>query len=287
MSYNDDRYGGAGYDDQGGRGGYGGEGQGRGDDDQGGRGGYGGEGQGRGYGDGEGEGRRHHWSEGEDGGYGQEHGYGGQRQGGGEYDQKLSYGGERFNDPSGGYGGSDDDFGGAVHHAQQHAGDSGDHSLFEQTLGHLQSNRQNIGSQDLDENYAVTAHRALYSGGGGQSGPASMGHSSQSIGAGGAMEALQKFTGGGGASGGSGGAGMGVGSQGGGGDKNQFIGMAMAQASKMFDQQSGSGNVQQGANKQSAVQEAGEMALKMYLKSQTGGSSGGGGGLMGMASKFL
>ncbi len=43
-----------------------------------------------------------------------------------------------------------------------------------------------------------------------------------------------------------------------------------------------------GASKESAVQEAAEMALKMYMKSQ-GGSGGGGGisGLMGMASKFL
>ena len=37
-----------------------------------------------------------------------------------------------------------------------------------------------------------------------------------------------------------------------------------------------------GADKQSAVNSAGKMALKMYMQSQ-----GGGGGLMGMASKFM
>ena len=56
----------------------------------------------------------------------------------------------------------------------------------------------------------------------------------------------------------------------------------MGEASKLFDQQSGAGNLAQGANKQSAVEEAGKMALKMYMK-----SGGGGGGLMGMASKFM
>lgn len=41
------------------------------------------------------------------------------------------------------------------------------------------------------------------------------------------------------------------------------------------------------ANKQSAVTSAGEMALKMYMKSQMGGGGGGAGGLMGMMSKFM
>jgi hypothetical protein len=51
---------------------------------------------------------------------------------------------------------------------------------------------------------------------------------------------------------------------------------------QLFDQQSSQGNVAAGANKQSAIQSAGETALKMYMQSQ-GNSSG----LMGMASKFL
>lgn len=79
---------------------------------------------------------------------------------------------------------------------------------------------------------------------------------------------------------------MGAGSQGGGGSQNQFVGMAMAQASKMFDHQSGQGNMQGGAQKQDAITSAGEMAMKMFMQSG-GGGGGGDSGLMGMASKFL
>ncbi len=89
------------------------------------------------------------------------------------------------------------------------------------------------------------------------------------------MQALKMFTGGGGGGGG-----------GGGQSQNQFIGMAMGEASKLFDQQSSQGRVSSGSSKESAVAEAGEMALKMYMKSQ-GGSGGGPAGLFSLASKFL
>jgi hypothetical protein len=85
-----------------------------------------------------------------------------------------------------------------------------------------------------------------------------------------AMQALSQFTGGG------------SGNTQSGNSQNAFLGMAMGEASKLFDQQSAQGNVAAGTNKQSVVQQAGEAALKMYLQSQ-GHSSG----LMGMASKFL
>lgn len=71
------------------------------------------------------------------------------------------------------------------------------------------------------------------------------------------------------------------------GGQNAFIGMAMGQASKLFDQQSQQGRVESGTDKQSVINEAGKMALKMYLKGQAGGGGGGPGGLMGMAGKFL
>jgi hypothetical protein len=86
-----------------------------------------------------------------------------------------------------------------------------------------------------------------------------------------AMQALKMFTGGG------------SGNSASGNSQNAFVGMAMAQASKLFDSQSSQGNVASGASKESAVQQAGEMALKMYMQSQGGGASG----LMGLASKFL
>ena len=52
------------------------------------------------------------------------------------------------------------------------------------------------------------------------------------------MQALKMFTGGGGGMGGHS-AGMGSGSQGGGASQGKFVGMAMAEAGKLFDQQGG------------------------------------------------
>lgn len=87
------------------------------------------------------------------------------------------------------------------------------------------------------------------------------------------MQALKMFSGGGGASGGS-------------GSQSQMVSMAMQEASKLFDQQSSQGNVQGGTDKQSVVNQAGKMALQMFLKSQ-GGGGGGASGLMSLASKFF
>jgi hypothetical protein len=108
---------------------------------------------------------------------------------------------------------------------------------------------------------------------------------------------LQMFTGGGGGGGGGrggGGAGglaalMGGGGGGGGGGaggQNAFLGMAMGEAGKLFDQQSAQGNVAPGTNKQSVINSAAAQAFKMYMSSQ-GGGSGGAGGLMSLASKFM
>lgn len=79
------------------------------------------------------------------------------------------------------------------------------------------------------------------------------------------------------------------GSSGGSQSQSQFIGLAMSQASKLFDQQSSQGNMSSGTSKESAVTQAAEMALKFYMKNQGGGGSGGSGmsGLMGLASKFM
>ena len=75
--------------------------------------------------------------------------------------------------------------------------------------------------------------------------------------------------------------------------QNEFVGMAMAQAGKLYDEKQSSGKVHGEAKKQDAVHEAAETALKMYMKSEMGGGKhgesggGGGGGLLSMASKFL
>lgn len=166
----------------------------------------------------------------------------------------------------------------AARHASENAGDSGDSSIFSSVLSRLTGNKESIAQEDVDEDHAVEAHKQFYGNNGSGQQPAS----DSNMGAAAAMQALKMFTGG---SGGNASAQQSSGSQ------NQFIGMAMAQASKLFDQQSAQGNADSSASKESVVQKAGEMALKMYMKKQlSGGSSGGSsglGGLMSMASKFL
>lgn len=200
----------------------------------------------------------------------------------------------------GGYGNSgsyDPEFSSAQHHAQSHESSS-DSSLFSSALGFLSDRKSQYSEQpDIDEEHLVQSHQRLYNGGGGGGyGGEQQQHDSSSLGAGAAMQALKMFTSGGGGSSG--------------GDKNEFIGMAMAQASKLWEEKAGSGNVVshilfflwwwwwcgltgvcfgQSGDKQSAVNSAAEMAFKMYMKSQGSGSSGTGGpgALMSLASKFL
>jgi len=203
---------------------------------------------------------------GEERGYGGG-GYGGQ-QGGADFQDT------RHHHQQGGSGqptGYDDDISGAMGHAEEHSGEHGDRGIFGSVLGFLQQNKHSVGSQEVDEQSAVQAHQKYFGGGGGSGEQADSG----SMGSAAAMQAMKMFTGGSG------------GQFSSGGGQNQFIGMAMAQASKLFEQQSAQGNVAAGASKESVVQQAGEMALKMYMKSQMSGGSSGASGLMNMASKFL
>lgn len=72
-----------------------------------------------------------------------------------------SYGG------GGGYGGGDNDFSGAMQHAEEHGGDSGDSSMFSNVLNRLGQNHQEIGNQGIDEqrtpspNYPSFSHKIL------------------------------------------------------------------------------------------------------------------------------
>ncbi|KAF7506625.1 hypothetical protein GJ744_011557 [Endocarpon pusillum] len=262
MSHNDnDRRGGYGRD-EGGYGSRGGEAEeyynegqrpygGRQYDDGDRRGEYGGQGGGRGYDNGSGEG-----------------GYGGSAAG---YASGGSYGGGGYGGGSSGY---DQDE--AIKHARQH-GNEEDGNLFSQAMSFLGHKKDDDDDDDdeINEQKMVGAHQQLY---GNQSthGP----QDSKSLGAGAVMQALKMFTGGGAGAGG-------MGSQGGGNSQSQFIGMAMAQAGRLYDQQNGQGNVASGADKQSAVNAAAKLALKMYMQSEGKGGGGGPGGLMGLASKFM
>ncbi|CEJ57706.1 hypothetical protein PMG11_06390 [Penicillium brasilianum] len=166
-----------------------------------------------------------------------------------------------------------DDFSSAAQHAQSHNSNE-DSSLFSSALSFLNERKsqfQDPSRIDVDEQQAVQAHNAMYNGGGNEEGRS---HDSSTVGAGAAMQALKMFTSGGASDGGM--------------DKNKLIGLAMAQAGNLWEQKQGAGASMSG-DKQSAVNSAAEMALKMYMKSQGGGIGGTGGasGLMSLASKFL
>ncbi|KHJ35994.1 putative beta-flanking protein [Erysiphe necator] len=64
---------------------------------------------------------------------------------------------------------------------------------------------------------------------------------------------------------------------------NALVGIAMAEASMLFEAQNEQNNLARGAMKEKAIYEAGEKALQMYLTSN-GSSSG---GLIALAAKFL
>ncbi len=165
------------------------------------------------------------------------------------YNQQSSY-----NETSSGYqGGSDyqsgsnyqqsghDDYQGALSHAQQHSSHNGgnpeESNIFANALGFLAGNKHNLANENIDEHQAINAHQAIY----GESQhhqqqQQQQQHGSETIGAGAALQALKLFTGGGAGAGGHG-------SHGGGNSQNKLIGLAMAQASSLFDQQSKHGKV--------------------------------------------
>ncbi|KAI9866596.1 MAG: hypothetical protein M1813_001148 [Trichoglossum hirsutum] len=135
----------------------------------------------------------------------------------------------------------------------------------------------------VDDSAFVSAHQKIYSGSGsGSGGGDTQAHGAPTLGMAAAMNALKTFTAGG------------QEGKGSGNSQGEFIGLAMAQASKLFDEQSHAGNVeltrarcvrpriQQAAstNKQDAVSQAAHMAYKLYTKSGSGGG-GGPGGLLG------
>lgn len=272
MSYNDQyNEGGSRQGDNGGndsygrsQGGYGGEDRrGGGNDTYGGnQGGYGG-----------GEERRHGNQGGNQGGnYGVT--------GGAEYN---TGGGSGYgNQSGGGYGNTSgqgrqhnedsDEFQGALHHSKQESGGQ-DTSIFSTALGFLSNNKQDIknSAPDFDESQATKAHEQVYGSGDNQQ------HGAQTLGMSAAMQAMQKFTGGGAPQqapqpqkeeGGLGGliggfmggekkqqpppvpAGLGGmissvmgGNQGSQQGQNQFIGLAMKEASDLFNKQEAQGNV--------------------------------------------
>jgi hypothetical protein len=147
--------------------------------------------------------------------YGESYGQGREQYGQGQ--RREEYGDQQYR---GNYGANAPDFSDVVSHAENHGGSSS--SYFNEAANYLQQQHGNISNQDIDQEHMVNSHQKFYGGGGGDA-PAS----SNELGAGAAMQALKAFTSGG---------------SGGGGGQNQLIGLAMAEAEKLFDQQSANGN---------------------------------------------
>lgn len=161
------------------------------------------------------------------------------------YNQQSSY-----SEASSGYQGSSDyqsgsnyqqsgydDYQDALSHAQQHSSQNGGYpeesNIFANALGFLAGNKHNFANENIDEHQAINAHQAMY---GDSQHHQQQQHGSEILGAGAALQALKLFTGGG----------AGAGrheSHGGGNNQNKLIGLAMAQASSLFDQQSKHGKV--------------------------------------------
>ncbi|KAJ3803780.1 beta-flanking protein [Lentinula aff. lateritia] len=124
--------------------------------------------------------------------------------------------------------------------------------------------------EPIDEEHVTSSHQEAYERG--NAGSLSAG----SMGSAAALQIFKQFTSGSGRSGGS---------------KSQLISMAMAEASKLFDQSGGAAS----GSKQDAVNGAGMMVMKMLVQSKMssmmgGGNSGGLGGMSGMlglVSKFM
>ncbi|KAK1702901.1 hypothetical protein BDP67DRAFT_585014 [Colletotrichum lupini] len=158
----------------------------------------------------------------------------------------------------------EDDYRHAANEASRHAGSHGDTDLFSSVLGALTQKKGQLRNEDIDEDEAVNKHKKYFGDDDDDEKADDKG-----LGAAAAMQALKMFS-----SGQTGGQKQ---SQGG------FAGLAMAEASRLFDQRQSQGKVADGTSKESAIQQAGEMALKMYFKSQ-GQQQG---GIMGLASKFM
>ncbi|KAG6055190.1 hypothetical protein E4U32_006450 [Claviceps aff. humidiphila group G2b] len=152
----------------------------------------------------------------------------------------------------------------ALKMAQQHAtgANAGGSDLFANIMSAVGQRQGKLQSEEIDEQDAVKQHQQAYQNDG-------KGDSS-TLGTAAAMQALKLFTQ----------SNHSVSSTSG---QGAFLGMAMTEASKLFDDKAAQGKVQGGASKENVVQHAVETAMKMYFKSQATSQ----GGLAGMAAKFL
>ncbi|MCJ1380861.1 hypothetical protein MMC17_003970 [Xylographa soralifera] len=173
----------------------------------------------------------------------------------------------------------------AQQHGQQYGHDPDDNAVYAHAINHIQNNQSSVQSSGFDPSQIAQAHESVT---GPTNSPSGVQHTGQALGGAATVSAIQHM------------AGPQAGQQGanpmqlissfmsgGGGpaQKDQLIGMAMAEAKQMFSDQSKHGNVAPGTTEQSAVTSAAETALKMFMQRQCGSS--GSGGLGAMAGKLM
>ncbi|TQV96252.1 hypothetical protein V2A60_003322 [Cordyceps javanica] len=147
----------------------------------------------------------------------------------------------------------------------QGGGNNAGADLFSSVLSSLTHKEDDLKNGDVDEKDAADKHDQVYNKGDSNSSVNAMGTAA-------AMQALKKFTSGGKEEG---------------GNKNDFVSLAMGEASKLFDSKAADGSVANNADKGSVIQKAAEVAMKLYFKSQMQQSGGGLGGLANMAQQFI
>lgn len=147
------------------------------------------------------------------------------------YDPTADFSDTRYTGPPVPY--DEADFTSAAHHASSHH-DGGNSALFDNALSFIKqragslsgSNNNSDDQHEIDEEHAVRAHQSLF--GAGSAGAAES-HDAWSVGAGAAMQALKMFI-------------MEPGGESQGGfDLNRLVGLAMAQAGKIWDEKEGGG----------------------------------------------
>ncbi|KAF9513597.1 hypothetical protein BS47DRAFT_954052 [Hydnum rufescens UP504] len=188
----------------------------------------------------------------------------GNNQGGGQVHQT---GGAELNSPDHGDGGKpatpDLDHSHILQTADNHSGSSGNSELFKQGLSFVQSQLSSGQAHHVDSDAelqkAQDAHKLASNG---------QPLSSSDIGSAAVFRAFQSFAG--------------SGSSGGANSQSKIIGLAMSEASKLFDQ---SGGASDGGKKQDVINSAASTVTKLLLKHQVssaigGGNSGGLGSLL-------
>ncbi|KAF8526490.1 hypothetical protein JB92DRAFT_1115704 [Gautieria morchelliformis] len=150
-----------------------------------------------------------------------------------------------------------------INQANQHAGDSGNHSFFASAMSHLSGHGASEHHQPIDEEHVTNSHKQAYEQGNARSLDAN------GMGAAAAMQAMKMFT---------------SGSGGGGGGSSQLVSLAMGEASKLFDASGGSSS----GGKQDVINGAAMTMMKLVVQSKFSSGGGGGlGGIMSMANKLM